>query len=209
MAINFFPKVIKFFTLFRQQNDLLTDTACLLSDLFNDYPDIAEKGRIIVQKEHKGDDLSREIARQLSLTFITPIDREDIHAINMAQENLLNSFRAISTRIGLYRFPGITPGSRDLVLKLKQMTELTSEMLDQLSRKEVVEENSAKVKELKIEAEMLLLVLLGEVYERPVGSPDDLLEIIKWSHIYDRIEEAFANAGNLANIIEGITLKNA
>jgi uncharacterized protein Yka (UPF0111/DUF47 family) len=95
------------------------------------------------------------------------------------------------------------------MLKLKQMTELITEMLDQLSKKEMVEENSAKAKELKIEAEMLLLVLLGEVYERPVGSPDDLLEIIKWSHIYDRIEEAFANAGNLANIIEGITLKNA
>jgi uncharacterized protein Yka (UPF0111/DUF47 family) len=209
MAINFFPKVVRFFTLFRQQNDLLTDTAGLLSDLFSDYPDIAEKARIIVQKEHEGDDLSKEIARQLSLTFITPIDREDIHAINMAQENLLNSFRAISTRIGLYRFSDITPGSRDLVLKLKEMTILTSEMLNQLSRKEMVEENSAKAKELKIEAEMLLLVLLGEIYERPVGSPDDLLEIIKWSHIYDRIEEAFAHAGALANIIEGITLKNA
>lgn len=209
MALQFFPKVIKFFALFRQQNDLLVDTARLLSDLFNEYPVITEKCRDIVQKEHAGDDLSKEIARQLSLTFITPIDREDIHAINMAQENLLNSFRAISTRIGLYRFTSITPGSGELVMKLKQMTELISQMLDQLSKKELVEENTGKVNELKIEAEMLLLVLLGEVYERPVAGADDLLEIIKWSHIYDRIEEAFANAGNLANIIEGIALKNA
>jgi uncharacterized protein Yka (UPF0111/DUF47 family) len=62
---------------------------------------------------------------------------------------------------------------------------------------------------LKKEADMLLLLLLGENYERRAENASDLLEIIKWSHIYDRIEETFANAEVLANVIEGITLKNA
>jgi len=209
MAINFFPKVVKFFKLFRQQNDILVDTAGVLYELFDDYTGITEKCSRVVQNEYAGNDISKEIARQLSLTFITPIDREDIHAINMAQEQLLNSFRAISTRIGLYHFTEITPGTRELVHKIKLMIDSISVMLDQLSRKETVESEAMKVKELKIEADMMLLVLLGELYERQAETTGDLLEIIKWSHIYDRIEETFANADVLAHTIEGITLKNA
>jgi uncharacterized protein len=209
MAINFFPRVVKFFKLFREQNDILVDTSEVLFELFDDYTHIADKCGKIIQNEHAGNDISKEIARQLSLTFITPIDREDIHSINMAQEDVLNSMRAISTRIGLYHFTGITAGTRDLILKLKLMIGFISSMLERLSKKEEVEELSGKVKELKIEADMLLLVLLGEIYERQTETQGDLLDIIKWSHIYDRIEETFANTEVLANTIEGITLKNA
>jgi uncharacterized protein len=209
MAINFFPRVVKFFKLFREQNDILVDTSEVLFELFDDYTHIADKCGKIIRNEQAGNDISKEIARQLSLTFITPIDREDIHSINMAQEDVLNSMRAISTRIGLYHFTRITAGTRDLVLKLKLMIGFISSMLDRLSKKEEVEELSGKVKELKIEADMLLLVLLGEIYERQTETQGDLLDIIKWSHIYDRIEETFANTEVLSNTIEGITLKNA
>jgi len=58
----------------------------------------------IKQLEIQGNLISREISTELSQTFITPLDREDIHAFNMAQEDLLNAIRAISSRIGLYRF---------------------------------------------------------------------------------------------------------
>jgi uncharacterized protein Yka (UPF0111/DUF47 family) len=209
MALNFFPKVVLFFKLFRQQNDTVMDTVQVLFELFDDYTHIADKCSRIIKNEYAGNDISKEIAKQLSLTFITPIDREDIHAINMAQENVLNSMRAISTRIGLYHFDQIPPGTKDLVLKLKLMIESISLMLEQLSKRKEVEEHAEKVRELKKEADMLLLLLLGENYERRAENASDLLEIIKWSHIYDRIEETFANAEVLANVIEGITLKNA
>jgi len=209
MALNFFPKVPKFFKLFEQQNEIVSDTVKVLYDLFDDYTHIAEKCNKIVQNEQAGNTVSKEIAKQLSTTFITPIDREDIHAINMAHENVLNSMRAISTRIGLYHFPQISPGTKDLLLKLKLMIGSISLMLEQLSKKKEVEEQAEKVREIKIEADMLLLLLLGENYERKVDINSDLLEIIKWSHIYDRIEVAFANAEELANVIEGISLKNA
>jgi len=209
MAVNFFPKVVKFFNLFRQQNDILVDTAQVLDELFADYSRVPEKCNKIVQNEYAGNVISIEIAKQLSLTFITPIDREDIHSVNLAQENVLNSFRAISTRLGLYHFSSITPGTTELVHKLKAMIDVISGMLDQLSKRKEVEKDAAVVREIKMEADMLLLVLLGEVYERPAENAGDLLEIIKWSHIYDRIEESFGYAAVLANVIEGITLKNA
>jgi uncharacterized protein Yka (UPF0111/DUF47 family) len=209
MALNFFPKVPKFFILFGQQNDIVVDTVNVLYEIFNDYNNIADKCSKIIKNEYAGNDISKEIDKQLSLTFITPIDREDIHAINMAQENLLNSMRAISTRIGLYHFTRITPGTKELMQKLKLMVESVSSVLGQLSKKKGFEEHAEKVREIKIEADMLLLVLLGENYESKNASTSDLLEIIKWSHIYDRMEVAFANAEILANVLHGISLKNA
>ena len=209
MAMNFFPKIVRFFELFKQQNDILVDTSQILCDLFDDYNNISVKCSKIIQNEYSGNDISKEIAKQLSLTFITPIDREDIHAINMAQENALNSMRAISARIGLYNFDHVTPGAKELVYKLKLMFGSISLMLVQLSKRKEVEEQAEKVKELKIEADMLLLLSLGENYECANENTRDLLEIIKWSHIFDRIEDALAHAEILANTIEGISLKNA
>lgn len=207
--MNFFPKVIRFFELFHQQNQILVDTSRVLYELFDDYTNISVKCGMIIKNEYAGNDISKDIAKQLSLTFITPIDREDIHAINMAQENALNAMRAISARIGLYHFDHVTPAAKELVQKLKLMTESTSLMLVQLSKRREVEELAGKVKEIKIEADMLLLLALGENYESSNENTRDLLEIIKWSHIFDRIEEAIANAEILANVIEGISLKNA
>ncbi len=207
--MSFFPKIVRFFELFKEQNDILVETSQILTELFDDYTNVSLKCSKIVKNEYAGNDISKEIARQLSLTFITPIDREDIHAINMAQENLLNAMRAISARIGLYNFDHVTPGAKELVRKLRLINTSISMMLVELSKRKEVEKHAEIVKELKIEADMLLLLSLGENYESPNENTRDLLEIIKWSHIFDRIEEALANAEVLANTIEGISLKNA
>lgn len=127
----------------------------------------------------------------------------------MAQENVLNAMRAISARIDLYHFDHVTPGAKELIYKLKLMIGSISLMLVQLSKRKEVEEQAGKVKELKIDADMLLLLSLGENYESPNENTRDMLKIIKWSHIFDRIEEALADVEVLANIIEGISLKNA
>ncbi len=207
--ISFFPRVVKFFELFTSQNELLADSASQLNDLFNDYSGISEKCGKIVKNELAGNDISREIARSLALTFITPIDREDIHAINVAQEAALNSMRAISTRIGLYHFEQIKPGARDLIKQLHAMHLEITPMLEGMKTRKPVEENALKIKEMKTGTDTMLLLSLGEIYENQPAGSGDFLELIKWSHIYDRIEEAIANTEILANVIEGVSLKNA
>jgi len=209
MAFSLFPKVVRFFDLFRQQNDLLVDSASLLNEIFHHYRDSTEKSSRIVTNEMSGNEVSREIARSLAMTFITPLDREDIHAINTAQETVLNAIRSISTRIGLYRFGYIKPGAKQLAGYLLTMVQETSHMLDAIKARKPVDDAVKQIKTLKVDSDMLLLVSLGEVYEsHPAGSAD-YLDIIKWSHIYDRIEEALANTEVLASILEGVSLKNA
>ncbi len=207
--MSFFPKVVRFFDLFSSQNQLLVDSAGTLNDLFNHYTGIPEKCGKITKNEKAGDDVSREISKALALTFITPIDREDIHAINLAQEDALNSIRAISTRIGLYQFNQIKPGARELVNQLYLMHLEISQMIEGLKTRKDSNEHALKVKEMMITADMLLLVSMGEIYENQPEGSVDFMDLIKWSHIYDRMEEALAKAEILANVTEGVSLKNA
>jgi uncharacterized protein len=209
MSISFFPKIIKFFDLFNKQNVILKDATVVLDSIFKDFDDVPAKCERINLLEAEGDLISREISTQLSLTFITPLDREDIHAINMAQEEVLNSIKAISSRIGLYRFKKLEQAAVHLVDNVRLIVEETEVMLKKLSSKKEVEEHSKTVHALQNESELLLLVALGELYETVPAGSDGLMHIIKWTQIYDRIETALDRSEILANIIEGISIKNA
>lgn len=209
MGFSFFPKEVQFFELFAEQYGKLTEAVNSLNSIFQEFVDVENKCKSINLIEETGNALSRSISKHLSTTFITPIDREDIHDINIAQEDLLNLIKAISTRIGLYDFTFIKFPAKKLVMNLSLMTEEVGRMLERLRERKNVEENSRKVKSLKYECEMLLLVALGEVYDIKLTGFDSVMEIVKWTHIYDRIEQAVIQAERLADIIEGVVLKNA
>jgi len=181
----------------------------MLYNVFQEFTDVENKCKYINIIESDANAVCRGIAKQLSLTFITPIDREDIHEINLAQEDLINLIRAISTRVGLYDFERMRFAAKKLVGNLKTMVDETGTMLQKLRSKETVDAHMARVKTLKAECDMLLLVALAENYDAPIDEHRDILEIVKWSHIYDRIEKAIHRTENLADIIEGIVLKNA
>ena len=209
MGFSFFPKEVQFFELFEEQFEKLNEAVLALSSIFQEFEDVENKCKSINLIEETGNEVARRISQHLSTTFITPIDREDIHSLNVAQEDLLNLIKAISTRIGLYDFHVIKFPAKKLVKNLAIMVAEVGRMLDRLRQHKGVEENAKKVKSLKYECEMLLLVALGEVYDTKLTSFEAVLDIVKWTHIYDRIEQAVNQADRLADIIEGVVLKNA
>ena len=97
MRFSLFPKTVKFYDLFAKQSAKTLEAASLLSEIFSDFSDCSDKCAKINAAEAEGNAIFREIAAQLSLTFITPIDKEDIHEINLIQEDVLNLIKAIST----------------------------------------------------------------------------------------------------------------
>jgi uncharacterized protein Yka (UPF0111/DUF47 family) len=209
MGFSFFPKEVQFFDLFAEQYARLNEAVTTLNGIFQDFENVEDKCKNINLIEETGNGIARNISQLLSTTFITPIDREDIHNINVAQEDLLNLVKAISTRIGLYDFHFIKFPSKKLVKNLMAMIIEVGRMLDRLGERKPVEEQAKNVKSLKYECEMLLLVALGEVYDIKLTGFDAVMEIVKWTHIYDRIEQAVNQADRLADIIEGVVLKNA
>lgn len=208
MSISFFPRTVKFFDLFEQQNGLLKEASVTLESIFRDFTDVPAKCQVIHQLAERGDALSRDISTQLSLSFITPLDREDIHAINGAQEDALNMIKATASRLGLYHFDQVDRASVELVENIRIMVEETEQMLNGLRTDSRVEQHASTVTRIKNESELHLLLALGELYESGLGGNDELLAIIKWTQIYDRIEQVLEKLEILAKILEGVSIKN-
>ncbi len=209
MSPRFFPKVSKFFDLFEKQSNIVKDAAIILDSIFKNFTGVPEKCEKIIQLEIEGDDLSREISSQLSLSFITPLDREDIHSINMGQEDVLNAIKSVASRIGLYRFGTVKPSAVELVENLREIVEETEIMLHKLGSKKATEEHSKNIIAISNQSEMQLLLALGEIYDSNPGDSKEVLQVLMWNQIYNRIERALNKAGTLANIIEGVSIKNA
>jgi len=210
MSFSFFPKHVDFFRLFEQQNDLLKEAVKTLYEIFKEQLEIPERCDRINRLEAEGDALSREISLQLFQTFITPLDREDIHDINIAQEELLNSLRSISTRFGLHSSNTIMEkGAMDLIEDILGIIQETSSMLHSLNGDHETAEQSLKARDIHNEAKLRLMVASNSLYEKMPETPTDILHIMKWTQMYDRIEHTLERAATLAGIIEGVNIKNA
>jgi uncharacterized protein Yka (UPF0111/DUF47 family) len=209
MSFRLFPKAPKFFEFFREQNRIIVEAATVLNTIVLDFGECDVRCQMINRLEADGDALNRTISQLLSTTFITPIDREDIHLINSSQETILNHIQAISNRIGVYEFTHMRFPARRMVSNVKDMVTSIGILLGMLENKGEVADYVGQVKHQKKECEMLLLSGLGELYDNPNASLAEMMEIIKWTHVYDRIDKAFNRAWQLAKAIEGVVLKNA
>ena len=209
MKWTFFPRAVDFNALFLEQNATMREAAALLHAICADYTDLPAKSRRLNQLETEADTISRTISTRLSMTFITPIDREDIHDLNRAQEDMVNLLKAAGARIALYGFGAVHDPAIELADNLTKMLALTGEQWTLFLGKKSDAALFQRVEDLETESDMLLMVAMGELYERGAATPDEVLELVKWSHVYDRFEQAFGQASRLANILEGVSLKYA
>jgi len=209
MAFSLFPKEIKFFELFFEQNRKISEAVKLLDEIFSDPSEALPKCSEIDEIGKEGNLIYRTISRKLSLTFITSIDRADIHHLNVAQEEVLSAIRTISSRMGLYGFSEVTDHSRELVSHLRRLSEETGKMLNCLKMKSDCDEEIDAAQKIKAESDQLVLVALKEIYRRKNPDQEEILTMLQWTQIYDRIEEAIGRLDRLVHVIEGIMLKYA
>ena len=201
------PKSAPFFELLLKQSDLLLHTAKCLEQTFIDPSTMDEEYKTISLLEEEADAIHTRITRELSQTFITPIDREDILHINQAQENCLDFLQHLGTRMHVYAFERIRFPSFKLMETTRKMLELTQVMLIGLSKKQDAHKTRA-FRALRSDCEMLLSVGLAELYDRAAAHEESTLDMIKWTRAYDRLEQAVEEAVKLAEAIEEAVLKN-
>ncbi|MDK9708779.1 MAG: DUF47 family protein [Desulforhopalus sp.] len=209
MAFTLFPKSIRFFDLLIQQNELFKDVATELSQLFDNYSLVDEALKRISIKEERGDELCREIARQLSSSFITPIDREDIYRISLAQEDSINVLKSIATRTHISGFGRIRFPAQKMMENIQMMAVSTGKLIGALQGGEEVGPIVRESKDLKLDCEMLLSTGLAELQDGPVSEISGVVDIIKWIQVYDRIEQVIERIDDLVDAIEEVVLKNA
>ena len=158
--------------------------------------------------EDNADVLCVRIMRELSLTFITPIDREDILRISQMQETSMDSLHSLSVRLHIFEFTCVRFPATRMASTICSMLELSRLMLEGLRRRRDCHKTRA-FRALRDECDMLLSVGLAELMdEQQEFTSTRLMQILKWSQVYERLSMLLDNVIELAETIEEAVLKN-
>jgi predicted phosphate transport protein (TIGR00153 family) len=200
------PREVRFFDLFEQQSQHIIKAAQLLHDLVHTFSDARAKAHAIKEVEHQGDLITHEIVKKLNTTFITPIDREDIHDLATRLDDVLDYIEAAAERLVVYRIKEPTSASRAMAEVIVQQTLVMDRAIKCLRTMDPgFHEHAVEVNRLENSADNLLRDSLAALFEEQA----DPIEVIKWKEIYETMETVTDRCEDVVNVIEGIILKMA
>ena len=203
---NLIPKEVRFFDYFEQQSQQIIKAGTLLSELVHNFADARAKAFAIKEVEHAGDQITHEMFRRLNTTFITPIDREDIHDLATRLDDVLDFIEAVAERLVVYRIKEPTSACRALAeLIVAQIAAMDRCIRCLRTMDPGFHEHAVEVNRLENRADSLLRETLAAMFEE---QPDPI-EVIKWKEIYETLEAVTDRCEDVANVIESIILKMA
>ena len=205
---SFFPRDEKFFDMFERASLNLHNAGEAFKNLLEDFTDVEHKVKNIKDIEHEGDIITHEIFDKLNRTFITPIDREDIHRITSEMDDVLDFILATADRFQLYKIKKPTPEVIKLTEVLLSSIEIVGKAvysLKELKRSRRTLDYCVEINRLENEGDLLHKAAIAELF----ADGKDAVEIIKWRDIYDHLESAIDKCEDIADTVEGIVVKNA
>lgn len=205
MKFRLFPRGDDFFLLFEQAADNLVDGASHLQDFMNNYETIEQKAQVIKGIEHKGDQLTHEIVERLNRTFITPMDREDIHALSTGLDDVVDSIEAVSNRMIAFKIEAPTEELKEMTDILYHAGEEIQKAVHSLRKLDDMMSFCIQIKNLETRADEISRQMISDLFDKE----KDPIAVIKWKEIYGRMEAATDRCEDIANIIESIVVKNA
>ena len=183
--------------------ELKTGAHLLKAMLAGAQPDMA-KADAIKDIEHRCDKQTHDIVVRLNRTFITPLDREDIHALAGSLDDVMDAIDAAAAVIRLYKIQQVRGGARRLTAIVCEAVDLISDAFIALSRHQGVLELAARISQLEHEADRVHQDAIVGLFEQE----RDPIAVIKWKEIYDFLEAATDRCEDVANLLEGVVVKN-
>lgn len=203
--VRFLPKDEGFFTLFDQLSSRLNAAATHLQALVADPSQRESLTVKIKAEEHAADALTYEVLQRIDRSFVTPLDREDIHLLTNRLDNVVDLIDGTARRVTMYRIDESRPAANELTRVLRAAAETITEGVTLIKKPSEVHRIARRVKELEEEADQIYSQAISELF---AGRPDPL-EVIKWKEIYDNLEHAVDECEDVANVLESISLKNS
>jgi len=205
MRLQIFPREERFFDLFVEDAANVLGAARLLEAMLRTYDQPEARAAEIRDAEHRGDELSHDIGRRLESTFVTPFDREDIHALISGLDDVIDYIEEAADTFILYRVDAPTAVAVQQAAIIVKQCEQLHEALTNLRGFKGLEKYWIEVHRLENEGDQLARNAIAGLFSDG-GHP---IEIIKWKDIYGHLEAAIDKCEDVANIIERITIKFA
>jgi predicted phosphate transport protein (TIGR00153 family) len=206
----FVPKDKKFFPLFEQSSSNLIEMAHVLQQIVQ-QDDVAQRGDLFNQLEkleHKGDEITHQIHLELSKNFITPFDREDIHQLASAIDDVADYIHGSANRINLYNVDEITEPIKKLAELITQaVTELDKALkeLKNLKNIRAIADSCVRINSIENQADYVFDKAVGELFD----FEKDAVKLIKYKEVLSALETATDMCEDAANVLESILVKHA
>ena len=200
----FASKEREFFDLFEEAGANAVRAAGLLEQMLEQWPDHGEKLRDVVVCEQEGDRITHDIIQRLNSTFVTPIDREDIYALASALDDIVDFVEEVSDFLVLYRIEAPNARAQEMARILHQATRAIAGAIPRLRTFKDIHHYTVEVNRLENEGDRVLRDALAALFETGI----DPMLVIRWKDIFERLEDAIDATETVANILEGIVIKN-
>jgi len=205
--MRFIPKEEKFFNMFEELAGRIEAGGKLFLELAESGAYSESQVARLKEIEHEADVITHRTYEKMHTTFLTPLDREDIHNLTNKMDSILDMTEASAARILLYRVKELAPA---LIEQAKILNETIGKVktiihaLRDMKNAPLILRTCVEIHTLENAGDVVLRATMAHLFE----NERDVRELIKWKEIHERIEEAIDVCEDVSNIVEGIVLKN-
>jgi uncharacterized protein len=203
--LNLLPRDEKYFDQFNELARRIHESGRILARFFNNESPVAAVADQIKRLEHECDEISHQILRGIDRSFITPIDREDIHRLAVRLDDVIDLIDGTVRRLVLFGITEPTPIARRLSEVIVAATEELVEAVAALRKQKGVIEHCIQIKKLENEGDVAYHEAVASLFRGKV----DPIEVIKWKDVYDNMEECIDRCEAVAHVLESVVLKHS
>ena len=199
------PKDRVFFDLFAEEGQNTLRTAKLLRDMLERWPDDHGLATDILKAEQEGDRITHDVIQRLNTTFVTPIDREDIHTLATQMDDIVDYIEEVADFMGLYRIEAPMDQALEIAEVLVKSCEQLAEALEHLRGFKDLDRYWIEIHRLENDGDRIYRDAVASLFADRI----DPMVVIRWRDIFLRLERAVDATESAAHILEGIVIKNA
>jgi predicted phosphate transport protein (TIGR00153 family) len=204
----FLPREQKFFDLFEESAKNTIQASNALKEMIESWQFIDSRVAEITELEHEGDSITHQVISLLHRTFVTPFDREDIALLAHTMDDIIDFIHAAADAMFIYKVTSPTQRAKELADIIVQGANEVEKAVCGLRHKsqfKQILDGCVEINRLENAADRVYRAAIAELFE----NTKDIAEIIKWREIYEHLESATDRCEDVADVLEGVALKNA
>ena len=204
--VRLIPQKREFFDLYTRASANTVEISKLLIELLEQFPEHqGDLIRRIKEREHEGDHLTHEVVDLLNRTFVTPFDRDDMYRLAGAIDDVCDHIDEAADNLGTYGVERVPDNAVEQARVIHQAARNLDAAVQRLEGFKDSQAQLIELRRLEDEGDRLVRDAVGELFR----SVDDPIVLIRWKDIYERLENAIDACETVANILEGIVIKNS
>ena len=199
------PREERFFDLFVEDAANVLDGARQLESMLRSFDNVEKAAKKIRDTEHRGDEISHDIGRRLEETCVTPFDREEIHALISALDDILDLIEEVADTFVLYRIEAPTKMSVKQASLIVQACETVHLALSNLRGFKDLERYIVEIHRIENEGDRLSRSAIAGLFDDGTKT----IDVLKWKDVYALLEDTIDKCEDVADLIERIVVKHA